>query len=280
MLWLVVAAAVIAVVLGIAAVVDGRPSPIVIQLIGSSVVIFLACVLAFLCCLVLDKNILASLMWIGIATNWLSVLLWLFFIWFGEDMLASDGAWNYLRVVGVVNTVAVWSTYIGLMYWLPIRQGPLSILRTVTLALASLFAVLLIFIYVADIDNFDREWRQLFGKAVWIFCFLSIGLTVVTVVLTFVMRAKEKNTHDSMSERFEVEVICPRCDTTNKLKKGLGKCSKCSLRIRIEIEEPRCSCGYTIYRLEADRCPECGKSIAAEDRWLPSAAASGQTAGA
>ena len=48
---------------------------------------------------------------------------------------------------------------------------------------------------------------------------------------------------------------------------GHAKCGSCGLRIRITVEEPRCSCGYLLYRLEGDTCPECGREIPEQDRW-------------
>jgi rRNA maturation protein Nop10 len=35
----------------------------------------------------------------------------------------------------------------------------------------------------------------------------------------------------------------------------------------VEVEEPRCACGYLLYQLAGDTCPECGRAVAAEDRW-------------
>ena len=37
--------------------------------------------------------------------------------------------------------------------------------------------------------------------------------------------------------------------------------------MKIEIEEPRCACGYLLYRLEGDSCPECGAMVTAGVSW-------------
>ncbi len=33
------------------------------------------------------------------------------------------------------------------------------------------------------------------------------------------------------------------------------------------VQEPRCPCGYLLYRLEGTSCPECGRTIDDQDRW-------------
>ena len=59
-----------------------------------------------------------------------------------------------------------------------------------------------------------------------------------------------------------VTVICPRCDSSERLAVGPSQCSMCGLRIHIRVEEPRCpSCAYLLYKLESDVCPECGAAV-------------------
>ena len=36
----------------------------------------------------------------------------------------------------------------------------------------------------------------------------------------------------------------------------------------IEFEEPRCDCGYLLYRLVGDTCPECGRAVPLSSRWV------------
>ncbi len=43
---------------------------------------------------------------------------------------------------------------------------------------------------------------------------------------------------------------------------GGSACKACGLRIEVRAEEPRCrQCGYLLYRLTSDTCPECGTPI-------------------
>ncbi len=65
-----------------------------------------------------------------------------------------------------------------------------------------------------------------------------------------------------------VSMTCPRCSTAVEARSGREtRCAGCRLRIRVEIDEPRCACGYLLYELESDTCPECGLAVPEEDRW-------------
>ncbi len=66
-----------------------------------------------------------------------------------------------------------------------------------------------------------------------------------------------------------LRLTCPRCAREIAVKQGPSKCPHCALRFTIKIEEPRCACGYPLYGLESDKCPECGRHIPESDRWIP-----------
>ena len=58
--------------------------------------------------------------------------------------------------------------------------------------------------------------------------------------------------------RFE---FCPRCGTQQRFARGTSKCAECGLRVIVEFEEPRCACGYLLYKLTGEVCPECGRKL-------------------
>ncbi len=64
-------------------------------------------------------------------------------------------------------------------------------------------------------------------------------------------------------EMLSLFLACPRCGKKQNVAIGEASCVACDLRISTRIEEPRClSCGYLLYQLTSDRCPECGTTIA------------------
>lgn len=67
-----------------------------------------------------------------------------------------------------------------------------------------------------------------------------------------------------LSEIKELTLICPGCGKKQTVAVGDSQCLACNLRFAIRVEEPRCiSCGYLLYMLKSDTCPECGTSIIA-----------------
>lgn len=77
-------------------------------------------------------------------------------------------------------------------------------------------------------------------------------------------RAKSSATVDSSTT---VRFACPGCTTAQESGRGVHRCANCGTRVAIQIDEPRCRCGYTLFRLSADRCPECGLFIEDADRY-------------
>jgi len=99
---------------------------------------------------------------------------------------------------------------------------------------------------------------------------LSLATLVGTVVvpLAAVSQAnRETDPVESVASRLTIRLECPDCGTRQTLGTGAVRCVSCRASLLIEVEEPRCKCGYLFYRLVGDQCPECGRVIPLEERW-------------
>lgn len=76
---------------------------------------------------------------------------------------------------------------------------------------------------------------------------------------------------ESIGSRLSVRLECPRCGQRQTLRTGAVRCASCRAGLVIEIDEPRCECGYLLYQLVGDRCPECGREIPEALRWSAAA---------
>jgi hypothetical protein len=77
-------------------------------------------------------------------------------------------------------------------------------------------------------------------------------------------------------EHLAVQMRCPRCSEHVEIKANQPQaCAWCGLQLRVEMQEPRCACGYLLHHLQAPMCPECGALVPLELNWrsAPTAAA-------
>jgi hypothetical protein len=109
----------------------------------------------------------------------------------------------------------------------------------------------------------EAFWLESMAKATAIAAILSACGTVVTPVLALIDMLQRRGTRESIPSTLSIELICPRCQRRQHLPTGSAQCGGCGLRIEIDVEEPRCTCGYLLYQLQSDNCPECGKPVQA-----------------
>ena len=71
-------------------------------------------------------------------------------------------------------------------------------------------------------------------------------------------------------EATSLDIVCPRCRTAQSLPFGDSTCKSCDLQIFIKVTEPRCAaCGYLLYKLTGNKCPECGAPLGAQPAISP-----------
>lgn len=136
-------------------------------------------------------------------------------------------------------------------------RGGLAWVRRVVIGLVFVLAVQSSAAIVFEIDS-DLGGRLLAANVI----LTSLGLVVLPILQRLY---GVKSPTDPVSTRLEIEAICPRCSHKHMIPSGDSTCPVCALRFRLEIEEPKCArCGYLLYRLPGNRCPECGEAFAPE----------------
>lgn len=242
------------------------------EILFSTLLFGLYSLLALCCAIVTEKGRLVGWMWIGIAAAAVALPIWLFMVWF-ESNLDWEVLEQLAKTAGSFTTISVVIAQCGLLI-LPRLDGPLAgFVRKATILVSITLACTLIFMYwwFEWIDNYIDD--DILVRGMGVMGILTACGTVVTPIIWKVQAVHRVESVVSIPSRLRIEVKCPRCHTQQELHAGPSKCEHCGLRITIHVEEPRCVCGYQLYRLESEQCPECGREIPEADRWAAGAEA-------
>ena len=210
--------------------------------------------------------------WIAASASTLAAAAWLILIWIPmgaaiEDDLARGGwilsIWTIVAVIPLAfvsrHPLPGWARLVALLGGCFI--GWLAILGTCGVLEPSWVEAL--------VRSFGEEtfFRLHAAGAIFAFC----GLVVGAVVQRLLGRGEPERGR-TIPWRLSMQATCPRCGLAQPLTVGGGgegsRCGRCRLRILVEIDEPRCACGYVLYKLSGDACPECGRPVPEEDRWM------------
>jgi len=241
----------------------GRLSEWISRGTGMMLVGFLAATGGLATTLVLQQGKLVWLMRVVVMLLVVTALSWLVFIWVvGEGR--SDALLELLaRVGGILAILTFALLFVGQLLAIETDRALLLWARRVVAANVVVFAA-------AMISLLWGRWWMPFGEVVSVIStFWGLGsLAAMAGVWALVrMQSKKRPTTDSVSPGTRLRLTCPRCATEQELPPGLVCCGSCRQALLIEVEEPRCECGYLLFRLEGDRCPECGRTIPEAQRW-------------
>jgi hypothetical protein len=114
-----------------------------------------------------------------------------------------------------------------------------------------------------DIEGFDRDLGVMITLVLTIaFSMLITAVGTIAVPIALASKSsKAVEANESIDPRVQVHLGCPKCGERQTHRPGYAKCPNCRAGLFIEIEEPRCECGYLLYRLTGDHCPECGRVV-------------------
>ncbi|HRQ75388.1 MAG TPA: hypothetical protein PK098_05650 [Phycisphaerales bacterium] len=218
--------------------------------------------------IIMHQRRMAPLMLLSIFVAAGAAMLWWPVLW---DSLRSSQQMLYARLAGMLTIFAIACVHSGFLAVVPSRGGTGLGLKLVLAAVAwttSVVAMATLFddIMVSNVMGALAMNILIFGSV-----FTALGTIFVPVVL-LTMKRRENARRESLGERIEVELCCPKCSTEQVTRTGPTRCIACGTLMNIELEEPRCDCGYSLFRLRADTCPECGTVIPEEKKWTEQAA--------
>ncbi|MHC4218156.1 MAG: zinc ribbon domain-containing protein [Planctomycetota bacterium] len=181
--------------------------------------------------------------WLGVAASAGAVVLLLREIWANKGELET---WSLFAAA------SVYVAWANLIMRVPLKPGQ-GWLRLATLIAGAATAVLSELI----IFDYDRELVTRGDAAA------AILTACGTLALAVLARLNRRVDFEPMPrEMRNITLFCPRCRKKQSLELGGAECKSCGLRIEVRAEEPRCAqCGYLLYQLTSDNCPECGTPI-------------------
>jgi hypothetical protein len=194
----------------------------------------------------------AVIMLLAVTAAW-----WTAFIWIVGDV-RSESLLVLLATVG--GTLAI-------VTLAPLFVGQLAVIETDRPALSWarwILAVDVVVFAAAMITLLWSQWWKRFGELVGTTSTIwGLGTLAAMGILRMLVRqqARKRPPADSVAARTRLRLACPRCGAEQELPTGLVRCGRCRRALLIEVQEPRCACGYLLFRLEGDRCPECGRAI-------------------
>lgn len=203
--------------------------------------------------------------WAFRAVYWLAVvtsLWWLVFLWFCDWYDAAASV--QLRVLNCLTTLTVAAAFItGLL-----NQTPaIAIIHYIHWGISAWLACLATAICALVWISWWYDVEEVLAGVVLFGAFITLMMLVSTISLNRMAARRHVLKPESVPKDITLRLTCPNCQAEQQLSTGLQQCTHCKWKLLIEIEEPRCECGYLVYKLQGDTCPECGR------RWTPAPAA-------
>lgn len=194
-----------------------------------------------------------------------TIFVWLAVIW--RENPEYD-VFVRLAITGSLAAVAL--TFIGQLLILETRFILLTVAKYAMTAL-TVFMLALHAGLIWEILPFETANR---GGPSRIFLMLILPTTLLSVLgllfVPLVIRLVERGVitkAESIPMKLLLRMTCPSCGERQEFRYGPVRCAHCQRHILIEIEEPRCECGYLLYQLTSAVCPECGRPVPRELRW-------------
>jgi hypothetical protein len=262
-------AVLVAAVLGLLVILDVMQDT---RLVATGALVAGACLATLLAALVAGHGRFVRAMHLAMLSAVLGTLCWVALVWL-DGSIAGGNLERGARVAGAFTVLAAWLIFAGMTLGPRAHGGPVVAVRTATIVLATFWAAFGE-LALAFPDPVERLVEATVG-AQWFARIVGASVVVVASgalaqpVLLRLARARHADGEGALRGRHaRVALTCPRCGASAELEANRGgECPSCRLAVRVEVEEPRCACGYLLFGLDAPACPECGAAIADTARW-------------
>jgi hypothetical protein len=263
-LWSMIVSLSLAALLGVAALTFGSSSPTLARILGTTALWSILSIVCLMQAIAIERRRLSAWMWVGMVSAGVAFLLWMLLIW-GEALLSGYQDDLVAQTVGTLSIIACALGPVGLISLPKLHARWPRVLRRVVYGCVAIFVLLCSFMYWFE-DDLHGTAEEVLWRSIGVFAILSaVGIIVIPVL--WKLQGLQEQTFTTVSKRLALRLTCPRCASEQQISTGSGTCQNCGLRFRIDVEEPRCACGYLLFQLQGERCPECGRLIPWKDRW-------------
>jgi len=109
----------------------------------------------------------------------------------------------------------------------------------------------------------SMNWGVVFliGFLMGIAVLVAVAGTIITPILALNSVNRKRADDETLSAEAKMTMTCPGCANEMTARRGVNRCPICRARCFVEFEEPRCACGYPLYKLAGRTCPECGSTV-------------------
>ncbi|MHC4909064.1 MAG: hypothetical protein ACYTF9_05015 [Planctomycetota bacterium] len=226
------------------------------RLIAAIPVVPVAGVIGLIASGVARRGALPVFMGVAIGLAVVSAFGWGAVIW--RSFESSNVQTRELKLLVTASLVSITLAIMGALLTSADQRRPLPFIRSVLLWTSTVLCagiLLLLWSFVLQ-----RVWGYLL--AVTILAGLGFVLFWFIHLITARLLRMRARRIESMPRSLSVAIECPKCGDEQTMTTGLSRCRQCGLALTIDVEEPRCDCGYLLYNLQGGSCPECGRTVA------------------
>lgn len=240
------------------------------RLIASGATLAVGCLATLVAALVADHGRFPRAMRASTVVGWVGVAVWLFMIWFESAFDWRDRE-VIARIGGAFTLCAVWGIFSGVTLAPRSSGSAVVAVRWTVFGLSTFWAAFGEFALAQpDVAEWIRDTligQQWSGRIIGASA-VMVGAGSLAQPVMLRLSASKEGEGAIRGRRARVSLGCPRCGAACALETNTdGACPACKLSIRVEVDEPRCSCGFLLYGLDSPACPECGAMIPEALRW-------------